>query len=138
MNGTTSIMGVSVGPIHGEFEAWSLCDKTQPHQAKLKLNAASQAYGATVLNTTVTQSCLPSATDAGTMIENVAVPYLPSVCVGLPIPKVRTANCNINAIFLLKITRFSGVVCILPAFSSESSPRIWRSSSVLEFSALAL
>ena len=92
MNGTTEIMGISIGPVQGPFELWSSCDRGQPHQAKLKFSGSSQAYGVTVLNTTVTQLCQPSATDDGTLIEDVAVPYLPSVCVGLPIA-TGLANC---------------------------------------------
>ena len=92
MNGTTEIMGISIGPVQGPFELWSSCDRGQPHQAKLKFSGSSQAYGVTVLNTTVTQLCQPSATDDGTLIEDVAVPYLPSVCVGLPIT-TGLANC---------------------------------------------
>jgi hypothetical protein len=65
-------MGVDIGPITGPFEMWTSCDPAQPTQAKMKVVGATVAYGVTVLNTTVTQDCSPTATTAGKLYENVA------------------------------------------------------------------
>jgi hypothetical protein len=130
MNGTVNMMGVSIGPIHGPFELWSLCDKAQAQQGKLKFNAATQAYGVTVLNSTVTQNCQPGATDDGTQIEEIAVPYLPSVCVGLPIPKgTNCADCPSYGVMPISCTGWvsgpdtivspNGVLMAVTRFSSS-------------------
>ena len=72
LNGTTSLMGIDIGPITGPFEMWTSCDPQQPSQAKMKMNGATMAYGVTVLNTTVMQDCTPTTTAVGKLYENVA------------------------------------------------------------------
>jgi hypothetical protein len=72
LNGTTSIAGISVGPISGPFDIWSSCDSRQPTRGKMKQTGATTAYGVTVLNTTIVQDCTPSADAVGTIYENVA------------------------------------------------------------------
>jgi hypothetical protein len=110
MNGSTSVLGFTIGPISGPFEVWSLCDKAQPNQAKLKMNGLSQAYGVTVLNTTVTQACTPGATADGTLVEEVDVSYLPSVCIGAPIPKnTNCASCPTYGVILTSCTGWTSV-----------------------------
>ena len=49
---------------------------------------------------------------------------------------VATANCNVNAIFLLRITLFGGVFYILSAFSIESSGK--KLAFILQFAVLEL
>lgn len=72
LDGTSSIMGITIGPISGPFEMWASCDIHQPQQAKMKMTGATTAYGVTVLNNTVLTYCSPSATTAGTLYESVA------------------------------------------------------------------
>jgi hypothetical protein len=72
LDGTSSIMGITIGPISGPFEMWASCDIHQPQQAKMKVTGATTAYGVTVLNNTVLTYCSPSATTAGTLYESVA------------------------------------------------------------------
>ena len=72
VNGTTNIMGIEIGPVTGPFEMWTSCDPQQPARAKMKITAATMAYGVTVLNTTVAQDCTPTTTTAGKLYENVA------------------------------------------------------------------
>eukprot|EP01043_Picozoa_sp_COSAG02_P068653 COSAG02_NODE_11474_length_1717_cov_2.361557_2_plen_192_part_00 len=69
-NGTLSIMGVEIGPMNGPLQIWSSCDPGQPQLAKLKQNVLANAYGATVLNTTVVQDCVGAG--SGTFYENIA------------------------------------------------------------------
>lgn len=71
MNGTSSIMGIEIGPITGPFELWTSCDPTQPALAKVKQTGSTLAYGVTVLNTTVNINCAPTHTSAGMMYENI-------------------------------------------------------------------